>query len=51
MRLGKIRIHGPVRLFKGLHCTTPLFDLRRRLQTWQIRKHDIWMDEAGAAVN
>lgn len=28
MRLGKIRIHGPVRLFKGLHCTTPLFDFR-----------------------
>ncbi len=49
---GKTPIHRPLLLFKGLYYMASLFNLRRTLQAWKMRKHNIRaVDEAGVAVN
>ena len=49
---GKTPIGVPLLLFKAIYYTTSLFNFRRTLQAWRIRKRNIRaMDEAGAAVN
>jgi len=49
---GKTPIQGPLLIFKGLYYTASLFNFRRTLQAWRMRKLNIRaMDETGAAVN
>ncbi|HEY8856599.1 MAG TPA: NAD(P)/FAD-dependent oxidoreductase [Rugosibacter sp.] len=49
---GKTPIHGPLRLFKGLYYTTSLFNFRRSLKAWRMRKHNIRVvDTTGGAGN
>ena len=49
---GKTPIHGPLLIFKGLYYTASLFNFRRTLKAWRMRKHNIRVvDETGAAMN
>jgi len=48
---GKTPIHGPLLLFKGLYYAASLFNFRRTLKAWRMRKHNIRVvDETGAAM-
>ncbi|HEX5362889.1 MAG TPA: NAD(P)/FAD-dependent oxidoreductase [Gallionella sp.] len=38
---GKTPIHGPLRIFKGLYYASSLFNFRRTLKSWRMRKHNI----------
>ena len=49
---GKTPIHRPLLIFKGLYYALSLFNFRRTLKAWRIRKHNIRaVDETGAAVS
>jgi len=49
---GKTPIHGPLLLFKGLYYAASLFNFKRTLKAWRMRKQNIRMvDEPGAAMN
>lgn len=49
---GKTPIHGPLWIFKSLYYVASLFNFRRTLKAWQMRKHNIQVvDEPGTAVN
>lgn len=49
---GKTPIHGPLLLFKGMYYAASLFNFRRSLKAWRMRKHNIRMvDETGIVVN
>jgi len=49
---GKTRIWGPLLIFKGFYYATSLFNFRRTLKAWRMRKHNIRVvDGTGTAVN
>lgn len=49
---GKTPIQGPLLIFKGFYYATSLFNFRRTLKAWRMRKHNIRVvDETGAAMN
>ena len=49
---GKTPIHAPLLVFKGIYYAASLFNFRRTLKSWRMRKHNIRaVDETGAAVN
>lgn len=49
---GNTRIWGPLLIFKGIYYATSLFNLRRTLQAWRMRRHNTRLaDGTGAAAN
>ncbi|RPJ46713.1 MAG: NAD(P)/FAD-dependent oxidoreductase [Betaproteobacteria bacterium] len=49
---GNTRIWGPLLIFKGFYYATSLFNLRRTLQAWRMRRHNIRLaDGTGTAAN
>ncbi len=49
---GNTPIHGPLLVFKGLYYAASLFNLRRTVKAWRMRKHNIRVvDETGAALH
>ena len=49
---GKTPTHGPLLIFKGLYYTASLFNFRRTLKAWRMRKHNIRVvDETSEAMN
>ncbi len=49
---GKTPIQRPLLIFKGIYYAASVFNIRRTVQAWRRRKHNIRpVDEASAAVN